>query len=375
MKLKLTMVLWMAMVALSSAATPFYSARLSDIAKAIGVNLPDTMEKSLDNDSSFFFKGRQLRVRTNALGDVSHIGYKLFNNDLMAEFGESPVFDFMERYLLELDLLLDGKTMSQRMSVDNVVITKGNANMLRLVDQYTPFSIETLKRRAYKVTWTVKGKALSLSFPADCQLMKGCNSIELDNNLLRDLPRQWILQETDILKDWKKAKVSFSDSVRILDNGSYLIDKITSRLYYRKFHGKEQLMCTSKSPAKSIGNIMLTGIFRRPITLELKVDKYSYQSDTILVTLQQFLSFCRVDGCRFYMGIKDISEKDLLGTLFILNDKFAYNHVLSFRFPKCLLQGKDDAIYAKLYAYIPLQNIAESYFNQNLKNEYKYEIK
>ena len=75
------------------------------------------------------------------------------------------------------------------------------------------------------------------------------------------------------------------------------------------------------------------------------------------------------------MGIKTVSQKELSGTLFILNEPLAYNHVLSFRFPICLLQGKDDVVDAKLYPYIPLQNIVEKYFTDNIKDEYKYEIK
>lgn len=75
------------------------------------------------------------------------------------------------------------------------------------------------------------------------------------------------------------------------------------------------------------------------------------------------------------MGIKSLSKEELSGTLFILNEDLAYNHVLSFKFPMCLLQGKDDAIAAKVYAYIPLQNVTEKYFTENLKDEYKNEIK
>lgn len=371
---KLTIVL-LVLVAQVCAATSFYTARLSKIALAVGVTIPDTIGSNANNDTTYTYKEKPLRIRTNAFGDVSHIGYKLFNNDLMNAYGASPAFDFMERYLLELDLLLDGKSLQERLDVDNVVITKGNISMLRMVNETTPFSIEYLKRRGYRVTWTVKGKPVTVAFQADCQLIKGCNSIEMDSILVRELPKYQSLKDEIVLEGWKKAKVSISDSARILDNGRYLSNLISSKLYYRYYHGKEELVCAKKSPARSVNNIMLTGIFRNAISLNLLVDKYGYKTDSLFVTLQQFISFCRAEGCKVYMGIKTMSDKSLDGTLFILNEPLAYNHVLSFRFPMCLLQGKDDVIEAKLYPYIPLQNVEEKYFTENLKDEYKYEIK
>lgn len=199
--------------------------------------------------------------------------------------------------------------------------------------------------------------------------------IEMDSLLVRDLPKYHSLDNQTILKGWENAKVSTSQDARILDNGNYLSNLISSKLYFRTVNGKEELVCSKGSVAKSINNIMLTGIFRNAISLRLAVDKYGYQTDSLLVTLQQFVSFCRAEGAKIYMGIKTVSQKELSGTLFILNEPLAYNHVLSFRFPICLLQGKDDVVDAKLYPYIPLQNIVEKYFTDNIKDEYKYEIK
>lgn len=47
---KLTIVL-LVMVAQICVATPYYSVRLSKIANAVGVNLPDTIGKNTNNDT------------------------------------------------------------------------------------------------------------------------------------------------------------------------------------------------------------------------------------------------------------------------------------------------------------------------------------
>ena len=183
------MLLYWVFAALSCAATPFYSSRLSRIAHAIKLVLPDSLGPNANIDSVGFYRNKALRVRTNALGDVSHIGYKLFHDELIAANGISPIFNFLERYFLELDLSMDGQTAAQRMDVDGVVLTKGTLGLMSAVNEQCPFSIEEVKRRMYRVTWTVRQKELSLTFPADCQLLIGCNIVQIEEILKRDLSR------------------------------------------------------------------------------------------------------------------------------------------------------------------------------------------
>lgn len=82
--------------------------------------------------------------------------------------------------MLELDMRLDGRSPLERMNIDQVVISKGNLQMLRAINTNTEFSINELKRRMYQVTWTVKGKKVEITFPADCQLLMGANAVELE---------------------------------------------------------------------------------------------------------------------------------------------------------------------------------------------------
>lgn len=63
---KLTIVL-LVMVAQICVATPYYNVRLSKIADAVGVNLPDTIGKNTNNDTLYTFKGKPLRIRNQCL--------------------------------------------------------------------------------------------------------------------------------------------------------------------------------------------------------------------------------------------------------------------------------------------------------------------
>ena len=82
-------------------ATPTYQVpNLERLAHSIGLNLPDKLEPDADYDATWSYCGRSLRVRTNAYGDVSHIGYKLFDSAWAAAHDVRPVLDFIERYAL-----------------------------------------------------------------------------------------------------------------------------------------------------------------------------------------------------------------------------------------------------------------------------------
>lgn len=361
MRIILTLV-WILLATSLQAANGFYTQRLEKMAKVLNLSASSPTGEKYAN-------GKLLRIRTNTYGDISHIGYKLFNDEIIQLHGESPVFDFIERYMLELDMRLDGRSPLERMNIDQVVISKGNLQMLRSIDTNTEFSISELKRRMYQVAWTVKGKKVEITFPADCQLLIGANAVELENMMKRDVKRIMPLTSNDIINDWTHVKTTRSQGHIIVEGGKYLSNQIRGDIYLQNIHGKKQLICNRKNARNSITNIMLTGQFQRVIPMHLRIDKYGYKAEETDITLQQFIDYCKNEGCKLYFGIKTMNEKTLTGTLFAYNEKMAYNHVLSVSIPLSILDGKEEQMNATVYAYIPLQNVTEKFFTQDIHEE------
>lgn len=363
------------MIGQGVAQSRFHNALLQQMAKATALSLPDSLGVMIDNDSTWQYKGRQLRVRTNALGDVSHIGYKLFHNEIVALYDNQALFDFLERYFLELDLRLDGKSTVQRMDVDRVVVKEGNLTLMARVKDTAPLSINYTPRRKYAVTWQVNGRPLTLSFPTDCQLMLGSNAIELENVFVRDVQRMpQLVDMGEALAPWAQVHEESSGQLKQKNYGTYLSHLIGSRIYLRMHDSQWQPDVSPRSPIRSACTLMLTGVSNKPIPLDLVINRYGYRSEKVRVTLQQLLAYFRSEGSRVYIGIKERTNDQLIGTLFVLNEKLGANHVLPFTFPLSILSGDISVpLKATLYAYIPLQNVTEKFFEINDYKDPNYE--
>lgn len=347
------------------AVTTFRTKRLETIAQKTGISVPDTIGAERNVEGLFAYNGHALRVRTNAFGDVSHIGYRLFDDRMVEAYGRTPVFDFIERYALELDLRTDGRSPAERMEIDKVACTKGDVSMLLDMNPETTFNIEVIKRRMFRLTCTTGQQAVSLTVPADYQLIAGADAIELEDIMERDLSRVAPIASDAFIDEWADAEVARSGDLIIVDGGEYLSKMIRGDVYLKETGGRRTLLCEAGRPVQSVSNIMVTGRAADDIPLTLTVDRYGYRSTTTDVTLQQFVAFCKLEGCKLYFGTKTHTAERITGTLFALNEGMAYNHVLSVDFPLSIIEGEGGKVTGTVYAYIPLQNVTEKFFNQN----------
>ena len=372
---KLSVLLLAAVCVLTAHASPVFSTkRLAAIASVAGVNLPSVTASGSCNDTTWAYKGRPLRVCVNAFGEVSHIGYRMFDRSLLDSCDSKAVYHFIERYALELDLKIDKRDALTRMAVDKVVCGQGNVAMLAKVTPRTPFTMEDIERRMHRIKWNIGGRVLSLTIPADCQSIIGADAVELEDIFERNLKRMQKTANRDAIDGLLQGERRPSANQFIIDGGEYLNRLIRSDLYVVVKNGINTVMIDSKKPVRSVSNILLTGAFDREIPMRLTVNRYGYRSTHADVTLQQFVNLCREEGCKLYVGIKEQGKESVKATVFALNNKLAYNHVLSVEFPLALLSGGDGVVKATAYVYIPLQNVTEKFFTQDLE-EFKLDMK
>lgn len=358
----------LAFASVVSAKTSFYTERLKTIASIAGIHVPDSLGYNLTIDSLCVYKGRAVKLKTNGLGDVSHIGYRLFGKGIIDKNDPMmPFYNFIERYFLELDMELDKRKPGERLFLDKVECPSGNIALRHQVTEQTGFSIRHVGRREYTIRWILDKDTLELVVPADCQLILGADAIELEKIFERDLKR---IVPTAFVCDWSDEEVAVSEGgYGIVHAGSYLSDEIRSDLYCREQGDSLVLVTDVEKPVESIRNVLLTGCFMRDISMALTINRYGYQKSRIGITLQQFVEYCRMEGCVSYVGIKTHTENKVIATVFALNNELGYNHVLSVEFPIGILEGRPISLTGTTYVYIPLQNVTEKFFMHKTKGE------
>ena len=196
----------------------------------------------------------------------------------------------------------------------------------------------------------------------------GCDAIELERNFVRDIKRTvpnlklLDLPQPESATDSTKQQANY----RVLGGKEYLSPSIHNSIYLRleKTGGKKAyaLIADTMKLVQSVGNMLLTGISKNHVNVALKVDKYGYACDSLLLPLASLVTFLQQEGCELYFGVKERKGDDVLCSVFALQRDYGYNHVISFRVPKrTLVQG--GTVEARAFCYVPLHNVTEKFLN------------
>lgn len=193
----------------------FVTKRLASLAKTTGVVLSDSLKaiKPLDIDSAYHFRNHPLHIKTDNEGAICHIGYSLFGSRIR-QANPSVVYDFIERYMLELDLAGSKQQIESRLKQDNV-ICKGNPKMMIASDNKDEvLMIDNRTCHKYLVQWQRGDNYLTLEFNADCQLITGANDKELEDIL------------TNKIKRISQGRYCENDYLLIVDRYGYAKDSV-----------------------------------------------------------------------------------------------------------------------------------------------------
>ena len=332
MKRLLYIIIGLAMMLSVSAQLNYRTAELQRLSKLLGVD-----ETKLKDGYNYLSVNGQQVIVTVKNNTVSHIGLRLFGEGTR-NIDNTPVFDFLERYFLQLKYPPTVKTAQKIISDDQFHFIKGS---LKTVDDIRPtdgFGFNYDKRQ-YTATWDRDGQPLlSVSFPVEYELISGENKIEAENNLLADIKR------TEI-KDIAQKKPS---------DPHYINENFSNRLYYQK----GELVSSVRHPAETASNMLLSLKAKGNYDLKVTQVSYGFKKTVFYVPLRQWIAFCQNSGCTLYVGIEDISEKGQISAVVLaVNEAENYNHVLTVTIPQETIHDKKGSLEARLYPYVPTHNV------------------
>ena len=279
---------------------------------------------------------------------IDHIGLYLFSDQLRTS-SSSPIFEFLERYFLQLKYPPIVKSSANMIRDDNFRFIQGSIATIDRLRQTDDFSFSTDNHR-YTATWQRNGQVLlSVSFPVEYELISGENKIEAEENLLADILKTTVKQRKD-------------DARR---NDSYINKSFSNRLYYQQ----GQLILDSKHPAESLANLMLSTNAQGDYTLQMTQVSYGFKKKVFQVPLRQWIAFCQDNGCQLYFGIDDIKANGEISAVVIaVNETENYNHVLTISLSSKAIDARQGIIEARLFPYVPTHNVLNMFANYRKSN-------
>lgn len=366
-----TTVIFLSMSTVSMAGNGYATDLLGKMAAAMNV----TQELDTLGDGCYYrgftYNGRPVSVEVRQ-GNVTHIGYSLFSKG-QKDFLQSPVCNFLERYSLEITLPMQHKKgVVNQLEEDGIFFRRGSFSLFRQIEQDTTYAvgIENLNDKRYTVSWSKDGaEFLSINLPIEYDLLAGCDMIEREKRLTEGV------QNTPQKCQWPTAPVdsaalqqSWQGKYYILKGEIYYLPQLNSNRYYVKEQEEEsvsyQLLYDTDFVAESLANLFTTVEIPNDYTMELRIRKYGFKTDTIHVALNQWTMYCLNEGCVPYFGVEE-NAKEVVCEIVMLNKAMGYCHLVRAVVDSEDMGERNGVIKARVVTYIPVSRI--KYLFEELK--------
>lgn len=369
-KISIALLLYLLCLLPAFAANGYSTERLKQMAS----QLPEIPFQQLTPGvhEEFSWLHQPLVIRVNEWDEVEHIGIRTFSAQCR-ESSPSIVYDFLERYFLEL-AMMDKEKAYLRLDLDMISFEIGRMEDFYRLDENMDFKISYIGYKGYRVAWaTSEEVVLCMTFVMDYQMLTGCDAIELENNFLRDIKRfhseDSQLRKPDISPD------SLSGDYFVVEGDSYLSEAIRNDLFYQKdSEGAWKLVCSTAKPYWSSANISLSDLPVGDFMLNGLLDKYGYETESFSIPMHQWIRWCEQCGGTVYFGVRSKDEEKVNGTIMVAFEDQGICHMLKVAIPLAAIAAGKGEIQGRLYVCVPLHNVCDGYFNykrisKNVSNE------
>jgi hypothetical protein len=312
-----------------------------------------------------------LRVEYDKTGMVYHLGIYLFPDSLKKHSLTKPLFDFQERLFLEV--FLQGSEEKARQLLGeykvfwldrSLVLGAGTffsslEESLRLASTKDIEIVMTKDSLRWTSLWNAKNSNFVLRFPANFDLINGCDKNESE---------QWIAKQLQSFKCESFSTSTMAANIEGFELSSKsLYVRLGQNLFIQNMNGnlyfEFRMVFDRKHPEESIANL-----FNNPdqqltkdFDLQVRQVMYGAESQSYKIKLSDFQCFMG-DDYNVFTGIEKCTS-DAVEFSVIYKSKF-YNiwHLLYVQTTPKALFTKSEALKATFYSFIP---------NQNIKNLYK----
>ena len=198
------------------------------------------------------------------------------------------------------------------------------------------------------------GQQVISSKSADNLEAVGKNKIELENDFIATIVPG---SGSGVTFD-SEGYVNSGGSFYVRKGDEYYIPQVRNDSYAVYKGGKLSPLASSRYPEESVMTIFTEPSASAGYSVELTLHKYGYVEQTFEVNLADFLISCRNDGCIPYVGIDECGKENIVASVFLVNSRKGYNHIMKANVGLDLLKQAKGLIKADLHVYVPTKNIS-----------------
>ena len=295
-------------------------------------------------------------------GQVSFVGYSLFSDELKA-IVHTPILDFLERYTLQLAYPKKDRPREKMLREDRFKIEKGSLSDIVNIKIDDVFSYSCENRR-YVASWIRDGQVLlSVSFPAEHELISGENKIESEKNVESDM----LCSQFDSIPSVNKSLLTptAQQNYFIRRGELYLRNLFNSDSYYKCQNDSIVLISDISYPLESAANMMLCLQNQSSYVLKIKQVMYGFKKKYFDVPLNNWISYCQNNDCKLFFGVESFSKDMIRASVIAVNIAEEYNHLLFVNIPLTAIESGEGIIEAQLETFIPMHNVTNLFAKYN----------
>lgn len=311
------------------------------------------------------YQDKDVIVRTKN-NRVNHIGYCIFTPEQRSSM-QSPVFDFLERYVLTLDLPLKRvKPINNQLAEDGISFSGGEiSSMPHLYNDSTlNLSVSLIEDKKYNVSWEKDNiPTFSIEFPASYDLLHGTEMSENERRLAEDLKSAPKIEYKSKQVAKEQLLPNFFINYYILPGESYYLDNLNSNKYYKQdsVNGGYSLIFNPHYPIESISNLFTSGEINCDYKVDVTLKQYGFKQTQFTIPVNNFISYFFEQGCKAFFGLKEYTDKKIVGLLIMLNRAEGYCHTIRITADTDILDDSTGNFKARIVSYIPVSRIKSLY--------------
>ena len=319
-------------------------------------------------------KTRPVVIDCNEEGVITHIGFKIFNRKI-TEKHPSPLYNFIERYILELYLLSGNSEIATRLKMDRVKIrsekysfsaSKKEILQQVLSENTTDCSFYIISNNNNYTVSLISNDAelIKISVPMRYELISGFSKIEAESLFYPSLIAH--ISQSDTLQQSlsELEMINYKDSLYQTFEDVYLVDNMLSTSYYYKLGNQYLPVLSPEYPIESCYNLFNAPNHTQEIKVVVSQSMYGNKKMEYEVSLSQLTDFLRNQNCTIYTGVKEVNGSTINATVMAVNAELGYQHLFIFTADNRLFTHPcEHVILAKMYSYTPIHNISSIFGN------------